>query len=477
MDTRILKHGTPARLFPVVPESCKEQKTLSIVLANLISVRPFAERLFGPLGVKLGKRSGLSCYTEVTLTNEIKNLKDRPDALIVVESGKRSWSALVEAKVGKHVVEPEQLERYIDLAKLNNIDAVITISNELTPSPDINPTALQKQPPKNLQLYHLSWASILTTAFLLAAEKDDPYDNDDEAFLISELIRYLEHASSGLVALDQMNRDWPKIVGDVQAGHPINTKSDDMTEMVTIWLQEARDVALLMTRMLKEPVSISAKRTHLSNPASWIEDEKRSFAAKKSMSFELDVPNAASKILTEADFLRRCIRVSMKLQAPTDRVSNSARLNWLLRQLSKSNREKIIIRCITRGKAQNFGAMADEIDPKSEEIISLGEIVSFEVEMSVDLGARFNSRKKFIESLEEVVPEFYRNVGQYVQSFVPSPPKVKKQASAETEDDKVACDTAEQQTGYSEKSRDGVFQDRPEWASHWQAYPSFPLSE
>ena len=197
MYTQVLKHGSPARLFPVLSESCKEQRTLSIVLATMISVRPFAAKLLSELGVRLGKRSTVSCFTEVTLTNEIKGCKDRPDALIVVETGKNSWSALVEAKVGKQKVENDQLARYIELARANNIDAVLTITNELTPAPAINPTQISKSLPKKFNLFHFSWASILTNAFLLAVSKDDPFENDDEVFLISELIRYLEDKGSG----------------------------------------------------------------------------------------------------------------------------------------------------------------------------------------------------------------------------------------------------------------------------------------
>lgn len=464
MDTRILKHGVPARLFPVVPESSKEQKSLSIFLANLISVRPFAERIMSPLGVKLGKRSSLDCFTEVTLTNEIKGLKDRPDALIVIESGKKSWSALVEAKIGKNIVEPDQLERYVELAKLNNIDAIITISNQLTPAPDINPTQISKSVPKKLELFHLSWASILTTAFLLAAEKEDPYNNDDEAYLISEFIRYLEHSSSGMARLDQMSREWPKIVSDVQAGHPLNAKADGLTEMVVIWLQESRDVALLMTRTLKEPVSIATSRNNLNNPGLWIENELKSFICDKLLSFELQIPNAASRVRVESDFLRRSIRVSMKILAPTDRKSNGAKLNWLLKQLSKSEKEKVIIRCITKGKAQNFGAMADEIDPKSDEINSLSDVNSFELEMSADLGAKFNSRKKFVENLEAIVPEFYRNVGQHIREFVPPPPPVTQKANMAVPSEEVEGSL---QNENAEKPTPA--ESRPSWAIQWRA--------
>lgn len=474
MDTRILKHGVPTRLFPVVPESCKEQKSLSILLATMVSVRPYAERILSPLGVKLGKRTTLNCFTEVTLTNEIKGMKDRPDALIVVETGRSSWSALVEAKVGKHTIESDQLERYIELARANNIDAIITITNELTPAPTINPTPLEKALPKNLSLFHLSWASILTQAFLLVSAKESPFENDDEAYIVSELTRYLEHPNSGRTPMDQMHKEWPKIVSNIQAGHPINPKLPEISEIVTSWHQEARDVALVMTRELRESVALSVSRNQVADPKDWIESEVKSFCDKKVLAFELDIPNAASKIQVEADFLRRSVRCIMKLGAPMDRVSNSARINWLLRQLNKSDLSKITIRCITRGKGHNFGAMADEIDPKGDEIKALSDIVSFEVEMSSDLSARFNSRKKFIESLEGLVPAFYANVGQYLQEWVPPPPKVEKETS-KPESEKQEHVSTDAGSSLEEAATEGAqpqlaettFQ-RPEWANYWQ---------
>jgi len=460
MDTQILKHGSPARLFPVLAEACKEQRTLSIVLATMISVRPFAAKLLAELGVRIGKRSTVSCFTEVTLTNEIKGLKDRPDALIVVETGRKSWSALVEAKVGKQQVGTEQLARYIELARANNIDAILTITNELTPDPAINPTRISKSLPKKLSLFHFSWASILTNAFLLATSKDDPFENNDEAFLISELIRYLENQGSGRLPLDQMNRDWPKIVSDIQAGHPLNTKSPEIEEMVTMWHQEARDVALIMTRKLQEPVTTVYSRGDIKNRVGWVERDVKSFCDTHTLTFELDVPNAVSRLFVEADFRRRSIRSSMKLAAPVDRKSSAAKLNWLLRQLNKSELSKIIITCITHGRAHNFGAMADEIDPASDEIKGLSEIVSFQVEMSNDLGKYFTSRKKFIEGLESHVPAFYQNVGEHLKAYVVPPPKLQK---SEQEDDSLQIPAS----GKAEQSV--ILGSRPSWTTHWQA--------
>lgn len=465
MDTKILKHGTPARLFPVLPEAKKEERTLSIVLATAISVRPFAHELFSDFGVRVGKRSKVSCYTEVTLTNEIKGLKDRPDALVVVETGKNSWSALVEAKIGRNSVETEQLDRYIELAQANAVDAVITITNELTPDPNITPTKPTRNIGKRLSLYHISWASILTKAFLLASNDEDPFENDDEVFLVSELIRYLEHDGSGREPLDQMNKEWPKIVGDVVAGHPLNPSAEEIKEMVTMWHQEARDVALIMTRKLNEPVCVAKSKSKIKDSAGWVENEVKRFCDEKLLSFDLDVPNAASKIAVEADFRRRTVKCTMKLLAPSDRKSNSAKLNWLLRQLQKSDLSKIIITCITHGRGQNFGAMAHEIEPNSDEIKNLSEIVSFQIEMSADLGKYFNSRKKFVENLERHIPYFYENVGENLKAFVPRPPKLKSEITKNSDDSR---ETVVDSEANSSDPPSNSSAERPNWTAHWQ---------
>lgn len=473
MESGILKFGVPARLFPVYPESCKEQKSISIILAAMVSVRPFAERMLAPLGVKVGKRSAIKCFTEVTLANEVKGLKDRPDGLIMIDSGKTSWSALIEAKVGRSAVEVEQLERYLELAKINNIDAVITVTNELTPAPSLHPTQISKGHIRNVALYHFSWASILTTAFLLATSKDSPFDNHDEAFIVSELIRYLEHPNSGRVPLEQMNQDWPKIVTDVQAGHPIRGKAAEISEMISTWHQEARDIALIMTRKLKEPVSLAVSRNQIASYDAWVDAEIRQFCDQKVTCFDIEVPHAASRITVEADFLRRSLRVSMKLAAPSDRASNSARLNWLLKQLQDADLSKIIVRCITRGKGQNFGAMANEIDPKADEIKNLAEILSFQVEMSSDLGSKFNSRRKFVEAVEELVPLFYENVGQHLQAWLAPPPQIEKESAPEEKAPPSigvipVVSLGEQQAAPAVAPPQPP--ERPAWASEWQRH-------
>ncbi len=80
-----LSYGENTRLFPVVADTSREQRTLSICLAVLAQVPALARASLGSPGVRIGKRARISTFTEVTFKNDANN-DDRPDGLIVVQT-------------------------------------------------------------------------------------------------------------------------------------------------------------------------------------------------------------------------------------------------------------------------------------------------------------------------------------------------------------------------------------------------------
>ena len=57
--------------------------------------------MLGGLGVRIGSRARVDSCTEVVFKKVVAGAKHRPDGLIVVNTGKSVWTALVEAKVGR----------------------------------------------------------------------------------------------------------------------------------------------------------------------------------------------------------------------------------------------------------------------------------------------------------------------------------------------------------------------------------------
>ena len=206
----VLKVAHPARLIPTVADSRREERLVSILLATLPRVRPFAEQLLDRCGERLGKSSVLASYTEVEFPSADGVSKDRPDGLLCLTTRKVRWTALLEAKIEKAEIDEEQIQKYADLAKRFQIDAIITISNQLVPLPTHVPYSVPKRVSNQVKLFHMSWISILTLARLILRNKEEI--DPGQAFVLGEMARYFEHSSSGVRRFDQMNSEWRPLV-------------------------------------------------------------------------------------------------------------------------------------------------------------------------------------------------------------------------------------------------------------------------
>ncbi len=104
--------GTRSRLFPILADTSREGRSLSIFLACLENVDEFGRSLLTGVGQRIGTRAGVETYTEVVLKAVDGDKKLRPDGLVIVRRGATSWTALVEAKVGKNELTALQIEEY-----------------------------------------------------------------------------------------------------------------------------------------------------------------------------------------------------------------------------------------------------------------------------------------------------------------------------------------------------------------------------
>ncbi len=426
----ILESGERARLFPVIADTSKEGRALSIFLSCLTSVNEFGGSLLSSLGLRLGTRSRVSAFTEVVLKSAGES-KLRPDALIVVATGRRQWHALVEAKIGKAELEAEQVEAYARLAKTAGVDAVITISNQFVALPDHHPVVLPKHLTKSIGLFHWSWMYIVTQANLLISAEG--VADTDQQYLLKEMLRFFGHPSAGVTSFDQMNAEWRDIIVKVQTGEKLLKSSPEIENTVASWHQEVRDLALIMSRKLQLEVSAKLARRESANPVQRLRNDITRLVQDSALSCALEIPDAASPLNVLADLRSRCVVVSMRLSAPGDRKSSKARINWLLRQLGKSDPAGVFLRAIWPGRAEatqaSLADLRNAIDPLESANKSLTP-TSFEVLGIKDLGGRFGGRRTFIEEIEEIVPAFYENVGQHLRQWQPPAPKIKPELTA-----------------------------------------------
>lgn len=419
-----LVRGERARLFPVLADTSKEGRTLSIVLACMETVDAFGKSLLSDLGIKTGVRTRIEAYTEVGLKKGGEG-NMRPDGLIVLKSGLNTWTALVEAKVGNSELTVEQLDSYLDIAKANGIDALITISNQFAPLPSHHPVPLSSASMKKAAVFHWSWMYLLTQATIQLGNND--VDDREQRVILNEMVRFLSHSSAGVRSFDQMPASWSSLAAAVQAGATISAKSQETLEVIGAWYQEVRDLSLILSRQLGEDVNVKVPRIHVTDPALRLKTDALLLSAEGCLRASFVVPNTAAAIEISADFRKRSVFASMRVAAPADRKSTKARLNWLLRQLQRSEPSNIHIRLFWPGRGpftQHSLAVVREQPEIAEEP---GKVVSsFEVVFARDLGGRFAQRRNFIVDLEQSIPDFYEQVGQHLKSWQPQAPKIKE---------------------------------------------------
>jgi len=422
-----LVQGEQARLFPVVAETSKENRIASLFLALLPLLPELSKTLFQTIGIRSGTRTKIECFTEIVFDTDSEKT-NRPDGLITVASGKKQWSALVEFKIGKAELEKKQVERYLQLARDNAIDAVITISNQFVARADHPPVIVNKQLLKKVDLFHWSWMSVFTAARLLqlAAVESDK----EQKYLLDEFIRFLGHKSTGISGFDQMNKGWRDVVGAAKTGGLLVRSSPEVEATVAGWLEEQRDLCLLLSRVVGKAVNQKIEAKYVQDANLRLKDETARFCDSKSLSGIFQVPDAAASIYVGADLERRTIDVSMTLKAPTDRVSTKARVNWLLRML-RSDDERLILRAhwpsrvgYTQESIQKLRENPELIQTQNTKLAPH----SFDIILVEPLASRFSGPRTFIEDLERIVPDFYTLVGQHLKAWQAKAPKPVAQA-------------------------------------------------
>ena len=150
-EPRSAEEWHPARLIPTAGirgQEEQERRATSSLLAVMGAVPEFGHAILSGLGAPRGR---ISTFAEVQLKFAEVQLKDTdgklsiPDGAIVVERGRRRWSCLLEVKTSGAPLKPEQVARYLDMAREHGFDAVLTISNEITATPKETPVAVDRR--------------------------------------------------------------------------------------------------------------------------------------------------------------------------------------------------------------------------------------------------------------------------------------------------------------------------------------------
>ena len=421
-----LSQGEAARLFPVLSTTSKEGRTTAILLACMARIEELARALLASAGQRIGTRTKIECFTEIVPATPLANSRERPDGLIVLRTGKREWKAFVEAKIGSSELDVDQVERYRNLARENDVDCVITISNQFATAPTEHPLEEVRRSRSRIPVIHWSWMHVLTTADLLISRQS--IASHDQLVLLNEFRRFLAHESAGVRGFDRMPREWTELNRLVSAGGDVSANSHEAIKVIEAWHQETRDLSLALSRLTETQVTQRLPRSHLRNLEQRRKDELANLRNNRQLSVLLEIPDAAAPLEVVVDLARRCIDVGMTLGAPADRKSSKARVNWLLRQIRQDDVTDLHLRVSwpnrsisTQHSISDLREDAGIVEDGMEHLAAK----SFHLFESKHLGARFTQQSNFIADLEQVVPAFYGRYGAGLVAWQRPAPTIK----------------------------------------------------
>ena len=419
-----------ARLIPVSGirnAEEQERRATSALLAVLSAVDEFGVAFSKPYGAPKGQ---LQAFIEVPF-----DLADgrsvRPDGLIQIKRGKRSWTALIEVKTGNNDLNREQLEAYLDLAKEQGSDCVITISNQIAKIPGQHPVDVDKRKLKKVALNHLSWSRVLTEAVLVKSHRGvaDP----DQAWILGELIRYLEHPNAGAVDFSDMGEHWVGVRDAVKTG-TLRHSDKKAVEVAGKWEELVSFAALRLGRRLGADIQevLSAKeRNDISVRIANIVD---TMVEGGQMPGSIRIPDTVGDITLNADLRAQQIVVSVSIDAPkTGRATT--RINWLLRQLKSTSPDVRLDSWGLRSRT-SLSDLLGNIRKNQSLLVPIDnrDITSFSVSLTRPMGLKRSAgTKSFIDSVLHALDSFYGEVVQHLRKWQPPAPKLQTSEEDDTD--------------------------------------------
>lgn len=420
-----------ARLIPTLPGSgveAQERRAASVLLAVMQAVDEFGRALLKPLGAPSG-RIQTFIETPVKLSD---GRAIRPDGIIAVTRGARSWTAVVETKVGPSNLEREQIETYLDLARERGFDAVLSISNHYVTSSSDYPIEFDRRKKRKVDLHHWSWFEVLTEAVLQGKLKH--VGDRDQAYMLDELVRFLEDQKSGALPFSSMGPSWTAVKEGAR-DQTLRKTDDHVAAVAARWDELVRYVELKLTRDLGKDVRpVVGKREE--DPLSRRLALTESLATSGLLYAQLQVPDAAGPLNVVADLRSRQITVSTELAAPRD-GRTKGRVSWLLRQLRDAPDDLAIGTKVLRSTSTYAALLGvarenpDLLYPESSK-----EVRGFVLKLSRNMGVKRDAGKgSFIESVATTVEVFYEKILQNLRPWKAAPPKLhKKDALADIDE-------------------------------------------
>ncbi|HEY0816619.1 MAG TPA: hypothetical protein VGE11_25345, partial [Pseudonocardia sp.] len=252
-----------------------------------------------------------------------------------------------------------------------------------------------------------------------------------QAWLLAELIRYLEHPRSGAAGFDDMGAAWVPVRESV-AANTLRASDSKVATVTASWEKLIRFLCLQMTSQLGVSVTPVVARKLARDPLARTQAAAAELAGAGTLSAVLRIPDAAGPVTVVADLRMAQIRTSVQVEAPPD-GGGVRRINWIVRQLTDAPGSLAVEVLFARREQTSCEQLKDaRTNPATLLPDTNAEVRAFRLTACAPMGTKRNGlTKAFIPSITDAVDAFYARV---LQGLRPAPPRMPSDVAAEAID-------------------------------------------
>ncbi|MER5896154.1 TerD family protein [Streptomyces sp. NPDC001876] len=396
-----------ARLFPLsVLKSDRERETraTSVLLSVMAQVPEFGRRLTAGFGAPAGR---METFTEVSLPHG--DSPRRPDGVIRVERAGKLWTALVETKTNGNALKPDQVQAYMDIAARRGYEAVITLSNDValegSPLVDVRIDGRRKH---KVALWHLSWAEVAHQAQMLI--RHEGVDNAAHAWLLQELLHYLQHEHSGCHGFQNMGAAWVPVRKGID-DETLSQGDPRAMEVIENWERLVRQVCLRLGGELGQKVLPVQRAKRGVDPRARRAELADQLCSQGRLHAELRIDGTSGVLAITADLRTGKLRTSIEVVA-SEQGYPLSRAKRLIRQLAAAPAD-LHIETLVEGDGTGPRGTLERLRPEPADILPKdgAELTGFRLSLFKGMGSgRGNAESGFIRSVDEAVDRFHATV-------------------------------------------------------------------
>ncbi len=249
----------------------------------------------------------------------------------------------------------------------------------------------------------------------------------EQAWILGELIRYLEDKGSGAMAFDDMGGDWVSVRDAAREG-TLRKADAGVREIVGRWDQLLQFAGLRLGTRTGADVQHVVARTQ-GDPKVRHGHLTDTLTGSGTLDGVVLVPGAASDITLMADLRSRRVSAAADIAAPTDR-GNKARITWLVKQLGPDTPHGLTIEAWGRNARQPISATLAQAREDRDVLLDPSRDISrFRLIDRCEMGATRKDGGRspgFIQSAVGLLEGFYTETLRQVVPPPARPPQVRK---------------------------------------------------